>query len=101
MIRKVFICTDTSKLEELGFKYRKNDYLYSTNGQYRIEINLKRDNIISFIHHSYDTYSMFKKMIELGIVIETEKKIHFDSKIEELEKRINELERKIKDEKED
>lgn len=97
MIRKVFICTDISKLSELGFKYRGSDYLYSTNGQYRIEVDLRKENIIKFIHHNSDTYSMFKKMVELGIVYETVKEIHFDNKIEELEKRIEDLERKISD----
>ena len=95
MIRKVFICTDTSVLEKLGFKYRVTDWLYSTRGQYRIEVKNKNQNIISFIHHNGDTYSMFKKMVELGIVEETEMTIHYDSKIEELEERIIELERKV------
>ena len=95
MTKNVFICTDTSKLFELGFVKYQDVLLYSTNGQHRIWIYPKRNNIISFVHHNFDTYNMFKKMCELGIVeVET---IHSynTSKIEQLEKRIAELESRL------
>lgn len=95
MIRNVFVCTDTSKLYDLGFVKYQDVLLYETNGQHRIWIYPKRNNTISFVHHNFDTYNMFKKMCELNIVeVET---IHSynNSKIEELEKRIAELESRL------
>lgn len=97
--KKVFYCTDTSKLEELGFKKIRcsHEWMYSSYGQYRISIDEKRNGIMQFIHHCYDTYSMFKKMVELGIVVEGEKESHYDTKYRSLENRIKELERKLYD----
>ena len=95
MTRNVFVCTDTSKLFELGFVKHQDVFLYSTNSQHRIWIYPKRNNMISFVHHNFDTYNMFKKMCELNIVeVET---IHSynTSKIEQLEQRIAELESRL------
>lgn len=98
MIRKCFICNDTSKLEELGFKKIRCSYewIYSSRCHYRIAVN-ERNGVIQLIHHNYDTYSMFMKMVKMGIVEEQEKKINQDPKIIALGKRIVELERKLKE----
>lgn len=92
MTRNVFICTNTSKLFELGFVKQQDVLLYSTNGQHRIWIYPKRNNTISFVHHNFDTYNMFKRMCELGIVEAVTIRSYNTSKIEELEQRIAELE---------
>lgn len=75
---KVFICTDINALKNLGFKYSGTEWLYRTNGHYRIVI--ENTGIIRFINHSIDSYSMFKKMVELGIVEETDMTIHYNKK---------------------
>ncbi len=96
VFRKCFVCNDTSKLEGLGFKKIRCSYewTYSSKCQYRIAVN-ERNGVIQFIHHNYDTYSMFMKMVKMGIIEEQEKKINQDTKIIALEKRIAELERKL------
>ena len=97
--RNVYVCTDIDKAKELGFVQMAmdKDYLvYSSQNRYRIWIYLKKQNMISFIHHSFDSYNMFKKMIEAGII--EERVIHTytkDTKIELLEKRIAELESRL------
>lgn len=94
--RKCFVCTDITKLENLGFKNIRCSYewTYSSKCKYRIIVS-EKNGIIQFIHHNYDTYSMFMKMVEIGIVEEQEKKINQNTKIIALEKRIVELERKL------
>ena len=67
---RVFICTDISTLKGLGFKYSGTEWLYRTHGHYRIVV--ENIGIIRFMNHNKDTYSMFKKMVELGIIEETE-----------------------------
>ena len=72
---RVFICTDTSVLKGLGFKYTGTGWLYRTNRRYRIII--ESTGIIRFMNHNKDTYSMFKKMVELGAVEETDITVHY------------------------
>ena len=101
MTKKVFYCLDTSKLEDLGFKKTRCSYewIYSSNCQYRISVDEKRNGIMQFIHYNHDTMSMFKKMVELGIVVEGEKEVNYDVKYRSLENRIKELERLIANDK--
>ena len=97
--RNVFVCTDTDKAKELGFVQMAMDkdfLVYTTNCKYRIWIYLKKQNMISFIHHSFDSYNMFKQMIEAGIIeVKQIKTYNKDTKIEQLEKRIFELESRL------
>ena len=66
----IFVCTDINALLKLGFRYSGTEWLYRTNGHYRIVV--EKTGIMRFMNHNKDTYSMFKKMVELGIVEETE-----------------------------
>ena len=98
MIRKVFICTDTSVLESLGFKEEcKNNYTYYNGITRGISIYPNKDKYyISFIHYSHNVLSVFKKMIELGIIEEIEMPYYTrDTELNRLRKRIQELERKV------
>ena len=101
MTRKVFICTDTSKLKELGFKEEsKNNYIYY-NGISRGILVYQRneDYYISFIHYSHNVLSVFKKMIEMKIIKEIEIPYYTrDSELNRLKNRIEELERKLNNE---
>ena len=97
--KKTFFCTDVSKLYDLGFIHNKHYnpdlLLYQTKDKHRIWIYLKKDNLISFVHHNFDTYEMLMKMIKLDIVeirlIETYSK---ETEIEKLKQRIAKLEEK-------
>lgn len=93
--RTCFVCNDLSKLKELGFKEKDDSYVYYSNGQHRIWV-YKKNNMISFVHHSFDSYNKFKEMIELSIIeIKTIDTCTKDTKIEMLEKRILELESRL------
>ena len=95
MVRKKMICADCTKLKDLGFnKFSKKEWLYSTKGQHRIIVN-QENGIIQFVHYDLDLMRMFKIMVEMGIIEEREIKINQCTKIDALERRIADLERKL------
>lgn len=99
-INKCFRCTNIEKAKELGFTTHSSDsrvLTYSFSCQYRIWIYLNKGNLISFIHHSFDTYNMFMKMVEAGIVEVIDRpKNTKESEIQSLKKRIEKLESMVK-----
>lgn len=95
MVRKKMICTDCTKLKDLGFnKISKKEWLYSTKGQHRIIVN-QENGIMQFVHYDIDLMRMFKIMVEMGIIEEREININQCTQIVALERRIEELERKL------
>lgn len=99
-MRKIFVCTDIEKAKQLGFINESGNqtltYYYGITRGIRIHLD-KEYYLMSFIHYSHEVLSVFKKMVELGIV--KEMKIPYykkDSEINKLRRRIVELEEELK-----
>lgn len=100
MIKKMFVCNNIEKAKELGFN-RVSEYsskrVYSHKENRNIKIDYYAPHQIKIISHNYNSYALFKELVEAGIVEETTvETFSKDKQIELLNERINALEEQLR-----